>query len=170
MLVCIASFDKPWATIRCPQAPGAAGSSSIVLGRAGDVQLEDPSIPKRLSRKHCRLLSRSDGSLEAEDLGSINGTFVQGPGPGSKPQRLLAHAPQLLQLGDTLLLGGTDPLYDYVNDRPVPNPFVFLVCAAAAAQQAAVGRGAANAASISGQHQQGQQEVRSGHLLYHHHA
>jgi hypothetical protein len=165
MLKCKTSDVKPWAVIRCPQAPGTAGSSSIVLGRTGDVQLEDPSMPHYLSRKHCRLLWHSDGSLEAEDLGSINGTYVQGSAPGSKPQRLLAHVPQLLQPEDTLLLGGENHIHDYMNSRPVPNPFVFLVCPAGAAQQAAVGHGGADAANSSDQHQQGRQEVRSGHLL-----
>jgi pSer/pThr/pTyr-binding forkhead associated (FHA) protein len=139
-----------------------------VLGRAGDVQLEDPSMPRLLSRKHCRLVFQSDGNLEVEDLGSINGTFVQRP--GSEPQRLSAHVPQPLQPEDTLLLGGQEQVNDFVNNRPVPNPFVFLVCPAGAAQQDTVGLGGFNTASSSEQHQQVQEEVRPGYLMGHPHA
>ena len=51
------------------------GSSPIVIGRSPDcdVQLGDPSV----SRYHCKVAER-DGSIYVEDLGSSNGTEVNG--------------------------------------------------------------------------------------------
>ena len=51
------------------------GKSEIVIGRAGDcdVRLSHPAV----SRYHTRLRRRRDGWL-AEDLGSVDGTFVDG--------------------------------------------------------------------------------------------
>ncbi|MSP60498.1 MAG: FHA domain-containing protein [Myxococcales bacterium] len=48
----------------------------LTVGRAvdNDVVLDDPS----LSRKHCRLRRAGAGRIELEDLGSSNGTFVNG--------------------------------------------------------------------------------------------
>jgi pSer/pThr/pTyr-binding forkhead associated (FHA) protein len=43
----------------------------LVLGREGDVQLEDEEV----SRRHARVWPSGDG-VEIEDLGSRNGTFV----------------------------------------------------------------------------------------------
>jgi S-DNA-T family DNA segregation ATPase FtsK/SpoIIIE len=49
-------------------APG-----SVVVGRAGSVRLDDPDV----SREHCRLCLEHDGAT-VEDLGSTNGTWVDG--------------------------------------------------------------------------------------------
>ena len=52
-----------------------AGSSEIVIGRSSDCQLVIAS--GQVSRRHARVLWR-DGEATIEDLGSANGTFVNG--------------------------------------------------------------------------------------------
>jgi serine/threonine protein kinase len=67
------------------------------IGRAdaGQGQLGgDPEI----SRSHARISREADGSYAVEDLGSTNGTFVNG---------LRISSPQMLQVGDTVEVGGT---------------------------------------------------------------
>lgn len=46
-------------------------TNELVLGREGDVQIEDEEV----SRRHARVRPMGDG-VEIEDLGSRNGTFV----------------------------------------------------------------------------------------------
>lgn len=54
---------------------------TLTLGRAidNDLVFDDPSM----SRKHARIHRHEDGRLELEDLGSSNGTFVNGRRVGS---------------------------------------------------------------------------------------
>ena len=80
----------------------AAGSQiqlqgELVIGRSADEEGrlgEDPE----LSREHARVSRTADGRLLVEDLGSTNGTFVNGTRIGE---------PVTLSLGDQLELGGT---------------------------------------------------------------
>ncbi len=60
-------------------------------GKLGD----DPEI----SRRHARIVKRAGGQLTLEDLGSTNGTFVNG-------QRL--ERPRRLTRGDVIRVGETD--------------------------------------------------------------
>src|SRR5215211_6122755 len=79
----------------------AAGTSiavedELVIGRTASIEgrlADDPEI----SRQHARV-SRSGGGYVVEDLGSMNGTFVNG-------SRL--HAPHQLTDGDKIEVGGT---------------------------------------------------------------
>jgi len=49
--------------------------TEIIVGRVtGDVVLSDPKV----SSRHARFRARDDGGLEVEDLGSTNGTHVDG--------------------------------------------------------------------------------------------
>ena len=69
----------------------------FVIGRAvsGDGRLgNDPE----LSRRHARVFRDADGRLTIEDLGSANGTFVNG---------VRVEAPQVLSLGDSVRVGLT---------------------------------------------------------------
>jgi pSer/pThr/pTyr-binding forkhead associated (FHA) protein len=60
--------EKPMAGRSRPASPG------LTIGRAGcDVELTDPDV----SRRHALLHGVDDG-LGIEDLGSTNGTFVNG--------------------------------------------------------------------------------------------
>jgi len=70
-------------------------AGSQVVGRAGDIVLADTS----LSRRHANLTLSPDGKISVEDLGSVNGTFVEGVRvrDGAVPVRL----------GDAIGLGET---------------------------------------------------------------
>lgn len=67
--------------------------NEITIGRdvANEITINDPEV----SRKHARLIMQSGGYL-LEDLGSTNGTFVNG-------QRLTS--PHVLRPGDVVMLG-----------------------------------------------------------------
>lgn len=83
----------------------ASLSKAIHLGRLDatsevfpEVDLtDDNGLEKGVSRRHARIFKR-DGNIVVEDLGSINGTFVNG-------KRLAPYLPELLNDGDQLLLG-----------------------------------------------------------------
>lgn len=78
---------------RRPHTTLALSRDSVVIGRdpACDHVLEDPTV----SRRHARL-SRRGARLLVEDLGSVNGTFVNG-------ERISARA--VVGPGDTIALG-----------------------------------------------------------------
>jgi len=67
-----------------------------VVGREGDVMLPDSKV----SRKHAQLVSE-DGVITVEDLGSTNGTLVNG-------DRLDAGSKRELNKGDTVSFGGVE--------------------------------------------------------------
>ncbi len=58
---------------------------------------DDDGLGKGVSRRHARILKR-EGTVVAEDLGSINGTFING-------KRLAPYLPETLSDGDHLQLG-----------------------------------------------------------------
>jgi len=58
---------------------------------------EDNGLEKGVSRRHARILKR-EGTVVVEDLGSINGTFING-------KRLAPYLPETLKDGDSLQLG-----------------------------------------------------------------
>lgn len=85
----------------CTLPPGQV----TVIGRGADADLtlEDP----RISRRHARITTNSKGVPVLEDLGSSNGTFVN----GSRIQR------QELKEGDTLQFGSAAILkFSYQNE------------------------------------------------------
>jgi serine phosphatase RsbU (regulator of sigma subunit) len=67
--------------------------TSIGRSSMNDLPISD----KMLSRQHARIVKDDDGGLQVEDLGSRNGTFLNG-------ERLAA--PQPLKAGDRITLGG----------------------------------------------------------------
>jgi diguanylate cyclase (GGDEF)-like protein len=81
-------------------------ADELTIGREGgcQIQLEDGSV----SRQHCRLVRTADGSFQIEDLGSRNGTFVNG-------QRLDRSVP--LHDGDKIQLSSTTILKFTYADR-----------------------------------------------------
>lgn len=93
----------------------AAGQSitvedELVIGRlaAGDGRLEeDPE----LSRHHARISRERDGRYAIEDLGSSNGTFVNG---------LRLTSPGLLVAGDSIELGGTTLVVREITSPQAP--------------------------------------------------
>lgn len=80
-------------------AAAAVRGAGLVIGResACDVILPTP----RLSRRHCRILPVAQGfrAVALEDLGSSNGTFVNGV-------RLAERVQRLLRDGDVIEVGG----------------------------------------------------------------
>lgn len=71
--------------------------SPFLLGRAEDCQLQLPYTG--VSRHHARIQRSSDGNWQIEDLGSKNGTFVNGSAIGALVS---------LKNGDHLLLGNSE--------------------------------------------------------------
>jgi len=71
------------------------GHAVITIGRSpgNDVTLDYPAV----SRNHARIF-RADGGYVVEDVGSSNGTFVNG-------ERVLPRQPRPLQPGDTIRVG-----------------------------------------------------------------
>lgn len=80
-------------------------SRSICLGRLDPASSNFPEIDltqegadsKSVSRRHARIFKHDD-VVVVEDLGSINGTFING-------RRLVPYLPENLKTGDTLQLG-----------------------------------------------------------------
>ncbi len=103
-------------TLRLEVISGNASGHSItvddelVIGRLadGDGRLEeDPE----LSRHHARITRERDGRYAIEDLGSSNGTFVNGLGLTS---------PAVLVVGDSIELGGTTLVVREITAPPTP--------------------------------------------------
>lgn len=71
----------------------------IRIGRAAgaDVPLDDPDV----SRLHCAVTVADDGRVTVADLGSTNGTTLDGDEVGARPVRLTPGA--LLRLGESTL-------------------------------------------------------------------
>ncbi|MEM7800855.1 MAG: FHA domain-containing protein, partial [Chloroflexota bacterium] len=73
-------------------------AQTVIIGRdsTADIIINDPEV----SRNHCRLIL--DRSYYLQDLGSTNGTFVDGQRLGGEPVRLSNG--QILQLGSNVTL------------------------------------------------------------------
>lgn len=73
-------------------------AQTVIIGRdsTADIIINDPEV----SRNHCRLIL--DRSYHLQDLGSTNGTFVDGQRLGGEPLRLSNG--QILQLGSNVTL------------------------------------------------------------------
>jgi S1-C subfamily serine protease len=89
-----------------------AVAGELVIGReaAGDGRLDGEPA---LSRRHARIVRAADGSLTIEDLGSLNGTHVNG-------RRITAATP--LRAGDELRLGETVMALVDAGDAARPRP------------------------------------------------
>lgn len=96
-----------------PETQYSFDQEITIVGREAinDLMLNDPEV----SRRHCRFIVDQDGYL-IEDLGSTNGTFVNG-------QRVTA--PMMLYNGDTIELGKTVRLTFYGGtESQQTQPFV----------------------------------------------
>lgn len=96
----------------------------LTLGRAVDssIVLTDPKI----SRSHA-LIEWNGSGFSVRDLGSVNGTFVNG--------ERLADAPHLLRDGDTIALGEHRLAYEIIRIAPV-EPLSGMAAAVGAASLA----------------------------------
>ncbi|WP_037675302.1 FHA domain-containing protein [Streptomyces griseus] len=95
--------DAP-AQLHVVAGPDAGGvhllhGGQIHVGRSADadVPLDDPDV----SRLHCAVTLSPDGSVTVADLGSTNGTTLEGIRVGTRPVRLAAGA--LLRIGESAL-------------------------------------------------------------------
>ena len=70
--------------------------NSVVIGRAPDCDVVIQDL--KASRRHCQLTRKEDGFL-LEDLGSRNGTLVNGT---KIAQPMLLKVNQTFQIGDTM--------------------------------------------------------------------
>lgn len=93
---------QPETEYKLTQATTIVGRESI-----NDLVLDDPEV----SRRHCRVILDEEGYL-IEDLGSTNGTFVNG-------QRVTM--PTVLYHGDTIELGKTVRVV-FLNEAPELGP------------------------------------------------
>ncbi|MFF1735609.1 FHA domain-containing protein [Streptomyces sp. NPDC058247] len=92
------------AQLQVVAGPDAGGvhllhGGEIRVGRSADadVALDDPDV----SRMHCAVTLGTDGRVTVTDLGSTNGTTVDGSPVGDRPARLAPGA--LLRLGESTL-------------------------------------------------------------------
>lgn len=69
-----------------PETVYALREQSLTMGRdpLADILINDPEV----SRQHALLISSPSGGFRIQDLGSTNGTFVDGKRLGSKPENL----------------------------------------------------------------------------------
>ncbi|MFE0802062.1 FHA domain-containing protein [Streptomyces sp. NPDC058812] len=95
--------DAP-AQLHVVAGPDAGGvhllhGGQIQLGRSADadVALDDPDV----SRMHCAVTVASDGHVSVADLGSTNGTTLDGTRVGTRPVRFVPGA--LLRIGESAL-------------------------------------------------------------------
>ncbi|MFJ8144960.1 FHA domain-containing protein [Streptomyces sp. NPDC096048] len=95
--------DVP-AQLHVVAGPDAGGvhllhGGQIQLGRSADadVALDDPDV----SRMHCAVTVASDGHVSVADLGSTNGTTLDGTRVGTRPVRFAPGA--LLRIGESAL-------------------------------------------------------------------
>ncbi|NWF30154.1 FHA domain-containing protein, partial [Streptomyces sp. PKU-EA00015] len=86
----------------------------ISVGRSADadVPLDDPDV----SRLHCAVTVADDGRVTVADLGSTNGTTVDGASVDTRPVRLPAGA--LLRLGESTLRLATAPPPEPLRTTP----------------------------------------------------
>src|SRR3954453_8855972 len=88
--------------------------TEVVLGRASDtdITLHDANV----SRRHAALRARGDGTAEVRDLGSANGTFVN----GDRVESAVLRGGEQLQLGDKVLhVEGGNEDSQATNFKPV---------------------------------------------------
>ena len=74
----------------------ALSESSLIVGRdpLSNIVVNDPEV----SRQHTLLISSSSGEFRVQDLGSTNGTFIDGKRLGSKPE--------ILRPSNSITMGG----------------------------------------------------------------
>lgn len=90
-----------WLTIRSGASRGTAvqvGDAQFILGRDEECDLTLPD--GKVSRRHASLESLGDGRLRLKDLGSSNGTYVN----GTRIDSTVLGDREQIQLGDTLLV------------------------------------------------------------------
>ena len=121
------------------------GPATNVLGRCVDCQIRLPADDWTVSRHHC-LLEVGPPYVRVQDLGSLNGTYVNGEKVGQRDRSLpleaaarLAQPVRELHDGDELRVGNTCFHVAVVLDRPEEGEPVPAGCAEGAAEPAESG-------------------------------
>ncbi len=79
-------------------ATSLIGRFDPVTGTRPEIDLTQYDTNRSVSRRHAKVLARDGELYVAEEVGALNGTFLNG-------QRLTTGKPQLIRSGDTLALG-----------------------------------------------------------------
>lgn len=90
------------------------GQARIGRSASADVPLDDPDV----SRAHCAVTVADDGRVTVADLGSTNGTHLDGAPVDARPVPLLPGA--LLRIGESALRLHAPPGGPTPDDGPVP--------------------------------------------------
>ena len=108
-----------WLTIRTGNQAGrvfALTGERFVVGRTDDCQLILDDL--QVSRQHCAFNPLPDGRAFLEDLGSTNGTFVNGQRVSAP---ILLHGNEQIRLGDvTMVTALAEPRQSPTTAMPVP--------------------------------------------------
>ena len=99
--------SSPWTiTLACSSRPDALGraveiprGTARTLGRQEDLFARDALGDPRVSRRHAELLVDEAGICQIRDLGSHNGTYVN----GARIDRAALHPNDVVRIGDVLL-------------------------------------------------------------------
>ena len=85
--------------------------TGVTLGRGDecDIVVKDPNWSRRHAAIHCE-----DGSFVIDDLGSANGTYVNG-------RRVQGREPEPLFFGATITIGDTLLTFTYGRDTTLPD-------------------------------------------------
>jgi hypothetical protein len=147
--------DEAAAQLHVVAGPDAGGvhllhGGKIHIGRSADadVPLDDPDV----SRLHCAVTLSSDGRVTVVDLGSTNGTTLDGEHVGDRPVRLAPGA--LLRIGESALRLASSSGTRGVATTPDGEGHVRVTVAAeggTGAGGASMGDGTAEAARSAGQ-------------------
>jgi hypothetical protein len=92
------------------------GPTRCQLGRALDcfIQLSGAERDQLISRHHCQL-DVNPPAVQVRDLGSTNGTFLNGKEVDSRPKEPSGPADAVVIHGDLLTLGGTTVRVDILD-------------------------------------------------------
>ncbi|MFF5157796.1 protein kinase [Streptomyces sp. NPDC000348] len=83
--------------------------TTLVAGRARDCELRMPRDDARVSRRHCRF-DIDPPEVRVRDLGSLNGTYVNGVKIGGRQPEPRPGGERALADGDVVRVGGTELL------------------------------------------------------------
>jgi pSer/pThr/pTyr-binding forkhead associated (FHA) protein len=107
-------------------APGtiyALENKSLTIGRdpLSDIPVNDPEV----SRQHALIITTSAGDYRIQDLGSTNGTFIDGTRVGSKPEKLVPSNAIAMGSEVTFIfreINAVDEVDQGINDIVAPPP------------------------------------------------